>query len=182
MHGEICGCLWVHESQFQEVQIQQISREEDGWVDELAWLASSLTEWTTQDFLYLESTTSLVIQSGEALVEEREEVTPDWKTRLEAYLRDRIIPANPKIAFPLIRRVQHFVILEGVIFKKSYGRPLLWCLGTKEVEGVLREVHKGCCDNHLGGQALAKKVILVGYFWPTLTQDTIRLVKVCQAC
>lgn len=142
-------------------------------------LASSLTKWNTRDPLYLESLISLVIQSGEELVKEREEITPDWKTELEAYLRDGIISTDPKIAFLLIRRAKHFVILNGVLFKKPYGRPLLRCLGTEEVEGVLKEVHEDCCDNHLGGRALARKVILVGYFWPTLNRDVIRLVKVC---
>lgn len=98
---------------------------------------------------------------------------------MEAYLRDGAAPLDPKIAFPLIGRAKHFITMDGILFKKSFGSPLLRYLGPGEAKGALREIHEGCCDSHLGGRALASKVILVSYFWPTLNQDVVQMVKVC---
>lgn len=69
------------------------------------------------------SVISLEIRSVDEPTEEREEITPDWRAELEAYLKDSIIPTTPNITFPLLRRAKHFVMLEGVLFKKFFGRP-----------------------------------------------------------
>lgn len=55
-------------------------------------------------------------------------------------------------------------MLDGILFKKSYERPLLQCLRSEEAEGILKEIHDCYCDNHLGGRALARKVTLADYF------------------
>lgn len=56
--------------------------------------------------MYLETTTSLAIQSIEKPGEEGEGITIDWRTELEAYLRDEIISAKLKVAFPLNKKGQ----------------------------------------------------------------------------
>lgn len=106
--------------------------------------------------MYLDSTTSLAIQGGEEPTEEGEEIALDWRTELETYLKDGIISGDPKIAFPLIRREKHFVMLDEVFFKKSFGSPLLWCLGPEEADEILREIYEGCCGNHWGGHTCPK--------------------------
>lgn len=169
-------------AQFQEAQIQQIPLEENGWANELACLASSLIEWTSRETLHLELDTSLAIQSVDESTKEREEATLDWRTELKAYRRNGIVLTDPKVIFPLIRRVKHFIVLEGVLFKRSFGRLVLQCLGVEEVKGFPKEIHEGCYDNHLGGRALARKVILTNYFWPTLNQDATQMVKICRVC
>lgn len=82
---------------------------------------------------------------------------------MEAYLCNGAILSDPKVTFSLIRRAKHFIMVDDVLFKKSFGRPILCCLGPKEAERALREIHEGCYRNHLEGQALAKKVILASY-------------------
>lgn len=67
------------------------------------------------------------------------------------YLKDGSLSADPKVTFPLLRREKHFMMLDGTLFKKSFGRSLLWCLGPEEAKGVLREIHEECCDSHFGG-------------------------------
>ncbi|KAK3017186.1 hypothetical protein RJ639_007129 [Escallonia herrerae] len=46
----------------------------------------------------------------------------------------------------------------------------------------LREVHEGICGQHLGGCALAHKVLRRGYYWPTMQQDAMNYTKKCEAC
>lgn len=59
---------------------------------------------------------------------------------------------------------QCFILVEGMLSKRSLTRPLLRCLGPIEVEYVLREIHERCCENHLRGQELARKAILASTF------------------
>ncbi|KAK3011208.1 hypothetical protein RJ639_011741 [Escallonia herrerae] len=44
------------------------------------------------------------------------------------------------------------------------------------------EVHEGICGQHLGGHALAHKVLRQGYYWPTMQQDVMSYTKKCDAC
>lgn len=154
--------MWV---QFLEVKLQQIPREENGREDELVQLANSLIEWASRDPLYLEagSTPSslgvvditLVIQNEENINLEEGRRMPDWRTKMEAYLKEGASPSDPKSASRVIGRAKHFIVLDGVLFKKLYGRPLLQYLGLEEAEEVLQEIHEVCYGNHLGSQVLA---------------------------
>ncbi|KAK3016946.1 hypothetical protein RJ639_007322 [Escallonia herrerae] len=47
---------------------------------------------------------------------------------------------------------------------------------------ALREVHEGICGQHLGGRALAHKVLRQGYYWPTMHRDALDYTKKCDAC
>ncbi|XP_021721509.1 uncharacterized protein K02A2.6-like [Chenopodium quinoa] len=60
----------------------------------------------------------------------------------------------------------------------------LWqrCLVGNEQQEVLQEKHDGECDNHSGGRSLAKKVLRLGYFWPTLKKDAETYVAKCDSC
>ncbi|RDX92201.1 hypothetical protein CR513_25714, partial [Mucuna pruriens] len=42
----------------------------------------------------------------------------------------------------------------------------------------MKEVYKGVCGTHIGGQALASKVPRVGYYWLTLKRDCTEFVKI----
>ena len=51
------------------------------------------------------------------------------------------------------------------------------CLVPKEVEYVMREVHKGIYRNHSGARSLVHKLIMAGYYWPTMQKDAGAYVK-----
>lgn len=42
---------------------------------------------------------------------------------------------------------------------------------------VLIDVHKGACNNHIGGKTLTHKLLIMGYCYPTLTKDSISFIK-----
>ncbi|KAL0427859.1 UNVERIFIED_CONTAM: hypothetical protein Slati_2960700 [Sesamum latifolium] len=71
---------------------------------------------------------------------------------------------------------------EHILYKKSYTHPQLRCLSTEEGIHILQEIHSGCCGAHAGTRILANKALRVGYFWPTMKQDAIRLVSMCERC
>ena len=47
---------------------------------------------------------------------------------------------------------------------------------------VLLEVHERIYGNHLGPQSLVGKVVGVGYFWPTVQKDAIKVVQKSDKC
>ena len=40
-----------------------------------------------------------------------------------------------------------------------------------EADYIMREVHEGICENHLGARLLVHKLIWPGYYWPTMQKD-----------
>ena len=41
---------------------------------------------------------------------------------------------------------------------------------------------QGVCGNHAGGQSLAHKALLQGYYWPTMKADVTLYAKKCDRC
>ena len=42
--------------------------------------------------------------------------------------------------------------------------PLL-CLDKASINQVMREVHVRVCGSHMRGHMLARKIMMIGYFW-----------------
>ncbi|GKF81847.1 reverse transcriptase domain-containing protein [Tanacetum coccineum] len=47
---------------------------------------------------------------------------------------------------------------------------------------VLREIHEGSCSMHAGTQSVVVKALRIGYYWPTMHDDTRKLIQACQDC
>ncbi|XP_060668045.1 uncharacterized protein LOC132799647 [Ziziphus jujuba] len=71
-------------------------------------------------------------------------------------------------------RSARYCILEGKLYRRSYLGPLLKCLGPAAASKVMAEVHEGHYGNHSRGRALARKIRLHGFYWPTLVRDCER--------
>ncbi|VFR03695.1 unnamed protein product, partial [Cuscuta campestris] len=65
-------------------------------------------------------------------------------------------------------------------YKRAFGGPLLRCLTRAEAERVIAEVHEGVCAAHQMSRTLAQRIILLGYFWPTMNQDCEKYVQRCK--
>ncbi|XP_073025052.1 uncharacterized protein [Primulina eburnea] len=116
-------------------------------------MAGAMGSWKTR---YVVFQVELTPHTSSPVVEQEEE---DWRTGIIDYLKEVKLPDNPREA-----------------------RPLLRCLSYQEADYVLREVHEGCCGNHLGAYALARKVLLAGYSWPSVLDDAQELVMSCESC
>ena len=73
-------------------------------------------------------------------------------------------------------------MVDGELYKKAKNGPLLKCVTPFEVDYILREIHEGCCGHHLGARALEYKAIIIGYYWPTATEDARNMVQRCEKC
>ncbi|XP_073030713.1 uncharacterized protein [Primulina eburnea] len=161
---------------FADWSIEQIPREENGEADALAKMASSLSEVSTRDFLFI----SWLILS----IEEEILPTPEgsWMTPIIKFIINKELPEDKARAQKIKRQAPRFVLLNNFLYRRSFQGPLLKCLSKGEVEYVFREIHEGCCADHLGGISLARKTMLARFWWPTLSQDSTRIVRACENC
>ena len=103
----------------------------------------------------------------------------NWITPLVSYLKNRVLPDRKEAARKLKVQVARFVLIKDVLYKRGFSHPYLRCLGTEEVDYVMREVHKGICGNHSGSRSLVHKLMRAGYYWPTMQKDAEAYVKIC---
>ena len=46
----------------------------------------------------------------------------------------------------------------------------------------MKELHFGPAGGHFGGETAAHKILMAGYYWPTLFRDSYAFVRKCQEC
>ncbi|XP_073129380.1 uncharacterized protein [Henckelia pumila] len=163
---------------FTELKLELIPRAENIKADHLARLASALSDRPEP------------IVAGRELVSELETLDDmltqvpegDWRYDIHKYLTTKELPSDNKKAKETKRRALCFIMIDQILFKRSFSQPLLKCLGPDETNYVLREIHEGSCISHLGSLALARKALLAGFFWPTMRKDSSDLVHSCYNC
>ena len=108
--------------------------------------------------------------------------TPNWMDPIWDYINDGTLPDDPKEAAKIRVRSSRFTNHKGSLYKRGFYTPFLKCIAGEDTEYVLREVHEGICGNHIGARTLAGKVLRQGYYWPTMLNDAIDLVRKCRIC
>ncbi|XP_072064544.1 uncharacterized protein [Arachis hypogaea] len=165
-------------SQFKEFDIIHVNREQNTRADVLSKLAttrqaentSALSQLTLDKPSFEQETILSITQ------------VPDWRTPFFDYINTGTIPkGEPNL--PLFRRrASFYTVLGNTLYRRGHSQPLLKCISKEEAEEVMAETHEGVCGNHIGGRALAAKILRTGYYWPTIKQDCITKVKACDNC
>ncbi|RDY03021.1 hypothetical protein CR513_13450, partial [Mucuna pruriens] len=52
----------------------------------------------------------------------------------------------------------------GCALQRSPDMTLLWCVNAKEAEEILEEIHEGTFGTYVSEQAMARKILRVGYY------------------
>jgi len=105
--------------------------------------------------------------------------SPMWMEPIRAYLTDGTLPSDPKEADKVRKRSNWFILYEGILYKRSYARPLLRYVASAEGKRILEELHEGICSSHAGGCALAIMTRRTSYYWRSLWEDAMTLVQTC---
>lgn len=74
---------------------------------------------------------------------------------------------------------QRYVLVEGILYKRSHVLPYLRYLKPDEAQEALREVYEGICGQPLGGRALAHKITRLGFYLPKIMTNAHNYVKNC---
>ncbi|XP_025676267.1 uncharacterized protein [Arachis hypogaea] len=109
-------------------------------------------------------------------------LSSSWLDPITNFLEHGQVPGDEKDAAKLRREAAKYAVIQGQLFRKGLSQPLLKCLHPDRTDYVLKEVHEGCCGHHIGGKALARKLIRAGYYWPSMMADSKEFVKKCIKC
>ncbi|XP_075670434.1 uncharacterized protein LOC142640245 [Castanea sativa] len=147
-------------SNFDDVKITQVPREENSKVDEVARLASSDTNegqpklyMEVQHLPSIEGFDVSYIQSGGS-----------WMDPIITYIRDGNLLVEPSEARKVKVRSSRFTILNDKLYKRGFSQPYLKCFNPEDVAYVLSEIYEGVCGNHFGPRSFVGQVVHVGYF------------------
>ncbi|XP_057744670.1 uncharacterized protein LOC130962479 [Arachis stenosperma] len=99
-------------------------------------------------------------------------LSSSWLDPITNFLEHGQVPGDEKDAAKLRREAAKYAVIQGQLFRKGLSQPLLKCLHPDQTDYVLKEVHEGCCGHHIGGKALARKLIRAGYYWPSMMADS----------
>jgi hypothetical protein len=161
-------------SQFLEVKLNRIPREQNTAADQLAKSASSAI---LNDDIRIIRRSSLQTAKVNPVHTET-----SWMTPIISYLQGGILLDDRHEARQLKVRASRFIMLQGILYKRGFSLPYLRCLAPDEAEYVIREIHEGICGNHSGGRSLSKKIVRAGYYWPSIQVDANKFVQHCDKC
>nr|GEW16944.1 RING-H2 finger protein ATL16 [Tanacetum cinerariifolium] len=122
---------------------------------------------------------SIDVEKINAIVEEEGET---WMNPIINCLERGVWLEDQNKARALRMKIGQYVTEEGVLFKKSYLMPMLWCVGSLQANYVIREIHMRACKMHLKARSVVAKAIWQGYCWPTMHQDAREEIHKCNSC
>ena len=73
-----------------------------------------------------------------------------WMDPIRAHLETWWLPMDRMEARKISIKALRYVLIDGVLYKKSFLVPYLKCLRPPGAEKTLREVHEGICGQHQG--------------------------------
>ena len=91
------------------------------------------------------------------------------------YLQHGKLPDDKRHKTEVRRRAARFIYYKDTLFRYSFDGLFLHYLGKEEA-------HSRICDAHQSGPKLHYRIKRMGYYWPTMVQDSIECAKKCEAC
>lgn len=177
-------------SHFKDFQIENIPRNSNRLADTMA-SAASLTpievEGKETTFTIKNLETSAIAKENSKMVGVAQivgyEVSP-WYQHIYKYLKDNIIDTklDRKEQVRMKILATRYVIIEDVLYKRSFNGILLRCLLNEDVDIALEHAHGGACGGHFNGRLVFSKLIRMSYWWPTMEHDCHEHVKKCEQC
>ena len=80
------------------------------------------------------------------------------------FLREDILPADKLEADKIWKKTPYFWLSEDQkLYKHSFSGPYVICIYPEASESLLKELHEGICESHIGGRSLSHRAITQGY-------------------
>ncbi|XP_071940067.1 uncharacterized protein [Coffea arabica] len=157
---------------FELFEIERVPRSQNKRADALSKLASS-------SFAHLSKEVLVEVVKEKSIDQVRVlaiDSSATWMTPLVDFLSSGVLPEDKTEARRLQLRAAKYAYAGDTLYRRSYLSPWLKCVTPEEGDYVLREVHEGLCAAHVGSRVLAKKCLLLGYYWPSVFRDAATLV------
>ena len=108
--------------------------------------------------------TCSIIPPDQAEVLNGELLEEDWQDPYLRYLLQGVLSADQVQSEKLKKYVTGFKVVDVKLFKKSFQGRWMVCIPTKEVNGVLSDLHEGEPVGHPGGRKLWQMALHQGYY------------------
>ncbi|MCO5549937.1 hypothetical protein L7F22_003414 [Adiantum nelumboides] len=82
----------------------------------------------------------------------------------------------------LIKQASTFLWLEGSLYQKGKDLVRRRVPSTNEIPKILKGLHEEACGEHFSHELTLKKVLLAGYFWPSMHADVQHWCRSCHNC
>ncbi|XP_077230141.1 uncharacterized protein LOC143863343 [Tasmannia lanceolata] len=107
-----------------------------------------------------------------------------WFTDIKNFISGQGHPAeaSSKERRTLQKLASNFVICGNELYCRSFDGIQLLCITEDQAAKILEETHEGVCGPHMNGKMLARKILRLGYYWPTMESDCFAFVKKCYKC
>ncbi|GKF00197.1 reverse transcriptase domain-containing protein, partial [Tanacetum coccineum] len=92
-------------------------------------------------------------------------------TPIIEYLKEETFPEDKKEASKLRIKARQYELWEGLLYRRSFLKPWLRCVGPLQADYVIREIHEGSCSMHAGPRSVVANAMRLGYYWPTMHRD-----------
>ncbi|XP_071940357.1 uncharacterized protein [Coffea arabica] len=158
---------------FDTFEIERVPRSQNMRADALSKLASSSFAHLNKEVL-VEVVKQKSINHVHILAIDS---SATWMTLLVNFLSSSALPENKTETRRMQLRTAKYAYSGGTLYRRSYLSPWLKCVTPEESDYVLREIHEGICAAHVGSRVLAKKCLLLDYYWPSIFQDAAELVQ-----
>ncbi|XP_074288059.1 uncharacterized protein LOC141613218 [Silene latifolia] len=149
---------------FASFHIQQIPRDQNVEADALATLGAAFTPGAVGTIPYIHvmkpaihqneqqnaskaATTQWAYEVGILCTTTPREENDDWLKPYISCLRDEVLPPDQKDARSFKMKSSRFVLMDGILFRKSLAGPYLRCLSIQEAQAVMCDIHNGDCGN-----------------------------------
>jgi ribonuclease HI len=176
---------------FADIKIQHVIRNQNEKADALASLAASLALGLNQTIdIHVEERRVLPILGEEESTSSTSSMTVDaceieagdWRTPFLEYLLHGYLPLESAERSRIRKRSINYTCINDMLYRRSSDGILLRCLAGSEVIEALNEVHAGVCGAHQSGPKLHYQLRHLGYYWPTMFDDSMKFAKRCHQC
>jgi len=84
--------------------------------------------------------------------------------------------------YKLARKAKPFIMKKGIMYRVGQDNRMHRCLTTSKAHIVLKELHEGVAKGHFVIDITTKKILDVGYWWPTIFKDIHEFCRSCDSC
>ncbi|GJZ13833.1 reverse transcriptase domain-containing protein [Tanacetum coccineum] len=167
-------------SGFASFLISQVPRSHNKKADALSKIEStSFAHLSKQVLVEVLQEKSIQEREVAAVVEEE---GPTWITPITEYLKDGVLPDDKKEANKLRIKARQYELMDEILYRCSFLRPWLRCVGPLQADYVIREIHEGSCSMHAGPRSVVAKARRSEYYWPTIHRDAQDMILKCKDC
>ncbi|GKE12745.1 reverse transcriptase domain-containing protein [Tanacetum coccineum] len=154
-------------SSFASFLISQVPRSHNKKADALSKIASTSFAHLSKQVL-VEVLLEKSIQE-KVVVAVVEEEGPTWMTPITEYLKDGVLLDDKKEANKFRIKGRQYELMDGILYRRSFLRLWLRCVGPLQADYVIREIHEGLCSMHTGPRSMVAKAMRSRYYWQPCT-------------